>query len=197
MPSVLVAYADRQGSTHDAAVTIGQTLREHGCHVGSLHAGEVYDPLRGWNLVVVGGGLGSSGWHRIARRFVRRHGAELGRAPLAVFGVSPWHENAEERRDAVLRLRGAVQEQADLQPAAAAVFDEIEPAGNGWTHWLGRGDLRDWIAVRGWAKQLLTLIPQEQRLPVPPGHQPVRPHGPRLRRVLSTGRGSLTMREPR
>jgi menaquinone-dependent protoporphyrinogen oxidase len=197
MPSVLVAYADRHGSTHDAAVTIGQTLREHGCHVGSLHAGDIYEPLKGWNLVVIGGGLGSSGWHRTARRFVRRHRADLGRAPLAVFGVSPWQEDPDERRDAVLRLRGAVDEQADLQPVAAAVFDEIEPAGNGWTHWLGRGDLRDWIAVRGWARHLLTVIPPEPRLRVPPAGAAARTQALRLRRVPITGRGPLAMRKPR
>jgi menaquinone-dependent protoporphyrinogen oxidase len=195
MPSVLVASADRQGSTHDAAVTIGQTLREHGCHVGSLHASETFEPLRGWSLVVVGGVLGTSGWHRQARRFLRRHRAELGRAPLAVFGVSPWQEDADERRDAVLRLRDVVAEHGGLDPASAAVFDEIEPAGNGWTHWLGRGDLRDWIAVRGWAKQLLTLVPDEPRLPLLTS-RPAR-STLRLRRVPITGRGPLAMRRPR
>jgi menaquinone-dependent protoporphyrinogen oxidase len=196
MPSVLVAYADRQGSTHDAAVTISQTLREHGCHVGSLHAGETYDPLRGWSLIVVGGSLTGAGWHRNARRFVRRHRLELGRGPLAVFGVSPWREDAEERRDAVLRLRSALHDQAELQPVAATVFDEIEPAGNGWANWLGRGDLRDWIAVRGWAKQLLTLMPAQHRL-LHPQSETGRLRTLRLRRVPITGHGPLAIRKPR
>jgi menaquinone-dependent protoporphyrinogen oxidase len=196
MPSVLVAYADRQGSTHDAAVTIGQTLREHGCHVGSLHAGEVYDPLKGWNLVVIGGVLGSSGWHRTARRFLRRHRSELGRAPLAAFGVSPWQEDPDERRDAVARLRATVQDQGGVEPAASAVFGEIEPAGNGWTHWLGRGDLRDWIAVRGWAKQLLTLMPEEPR-PASAPSRSVRTQTLRQRRVPIVGRPPLATRPPR
>jgi menaquinone-dependent protoporphyrinogen oxidase len=168
MPSVLVAYADRQGSTHDAAVTIGQTLREHGCHVGALHAGETYDPLRGWHLVVVGGIIGTGGWHRHARRFLRRHRSELGRVPLAVFGISPWHDDREERQGAAGRLQGMVTQQSGVRPAAAAVFDEAEPDGAGWSTWLGRGDLQDWIAVRGWAKQLLALLPPPESRLEPP-----------------------------
>jgi len=80
---VLVTYATFAGSTVEVAQAVGEELAKGGFQVDVLPIGEVGD-LQGYGAVVVGAPM-ILGWHRAARRFLRRHRKALQRLPLAVF----------------------------------------------------------------------------------------------------------------
>jgi len=78
-----VTYATFAGSTVEVAQAVGEELAKGGFQVDVLPIGEVGD-LQGYGAVVVGAPM-ILGWHRAARRFLRRHRKALQRLPLAVF----------------------------------------------------------------------------------------------------------------
>jgi len=78
-----VTYATLAGSTVEVAQAVGEELAKSGFQVDVLPIREVGD-LRGYGAVVVGAPM-ILGWHRAARRFLRRHRKALQRMPLAVF----------------------------------------------------------------------------------------------------------------
>jgi len=78
-----VAYATLAGSTVEVARAVGEELAQSGCQVDVLPLRQVRD-LHGYGVVVVGAPM-ILGWHRAARRFLRRHRQALQRMPLAVF----------------------------------------------------------------------------------------------------------------
>ena len=80
---VLVTYATLAGSTVEVAQAVGEELAKSGCQVDVLPLRQVSD-LHGYGAVVVGAPM-ILGWHRAARRFLRRHRQALQRMPLAVF----------------------------------------------------------------------------------------------------------------
>jgi menaquinone-dependent protoporphyrinogen oxidase len=83
MKKVLVAYATFAGSTVEVAQTVGEELARFDLQVDVLPIGEV-SSLDDYDAVVVGGPM-IMGWHRAARRFLRRHREALQHIPLAVF----------------------------------------------------------------------------------------------------------------
>ena len=83
MKKVLVAHATMAGSTVEVAQAIGEELARSGLQVEVRPINEVRD-LRGYDAVVVGAPM-ILGWHRPARRFLRRHRQALQHIPLAVF----------------------------------------------------------------------------------------------------------------
>jgi len=83
MKKVLVAHATMAGSTVEVAQAVGEELVRSGLQVEVRPIGEVRD-LRGYDAVVVGAPM-ILGWHRPARRFLRRHRQALQHIPLAVF----------------------------------------------------------------------------------------------------------------
>jgi menaquinone-dependent protoporphyrinogen oxidase len=86
MKQVLVTYATMAGSTAEVAETIGETLNELGFQVDLKPVASV-DELMGYDAVVVGGPM-ILGWHRAARRFLRRHRQELEATPFALFATA-------------------------------------------------------------------------------------------------------------
>jgi len=80
---VLVAYATFAGSTVEVAQAVGEELARSGCQVQVLPIRAVGN-LQRYDAVVVGAPM-ILGWHRAARRFLRRHRKALQRIPLAVF----------------------------------------------------------------------------------------------------------------
>jgi menaquinone-dependent protoporphyrinogen oxidase len=79
----LVAYCTFAGSTADVAKAVGEELGRAGLDVDVLPIDRV-GGLDGYGAVVVGAPM-IVGWHRSARRFLRKHRAALQRKPLAVF----------------------------------------------------------------------------------------------------------------
>lgn len=83
MSKVLVAYATMAGSTAEVAQAVGERLADQGLKVEVLPIAQVQD-LQEYDAVVLGGPM-IMGWHRAARRFLRRHRVALQQIPLAVF----------------------------------------------------------------------------------------------------------------
>jgi len=83
MKRILVAYATMAGSTADVARTVGEEISKGGVQVDVLPLTQVKD-LKGYDGVVVGGPM-IMGWHRAARRFLRKNRLAFQRLPLAVF----------------------------------------------------------------------------------------------------------------
>ncbi|HZM32669.1 MAG TPA: flavodoxin domain-containing protein [Acidimicrobiales bacterium] len=84
----LVTYGSKRGGTAGLAGMLATALRDRGMTVDLAPAAEV-GPLGPYDLVVVGGALYAGRWHRDARRFVRRHRAELRQRPVWLFSSGP------------------------------------------------------------------------------------------------------------
>lgn len=96
VPTVLVAYGSRNGSTEGIADLIGVALQEEGLAVAVRPAGGVHD-LGDYDAVVLGGALYTGHWHQDARRFVRRHADRLMRMPVWLFSSGPLDSSTDER----------------------------------------------------------------------------------------------------
>ena len=83
MGRVLVAYATRHGSTREVAAEVAAALTEAGMTAEARGIGDDVDPS-GYDAVVVGGPM-ILGWHKDARRFLRRHRDRLSSIPTAFF----------------------------------------------------------------------------------------------------------------
>jgi menaquinone-dependent protoporphyrinogen IX oxidase len=83
MTKILVAYATMAGSTAEVAQVVAEEMATNGLEVEVLHLSQV-ESLTGYDGVVVGGPM-IMGWHRAARRFLKKHRREFQHIPLAVF----------------------------------------------------------------------------------------------------------------
>ncbi|WP_234426744.1 flavodoxin domain-containing protein [Streptomyces niger] len=73
---VLIAYASTSESTQGIAEEIAAALREDGFDTELRPAAEIVS-VGPYDAVVLGGELRGNRWHRDARRFARRHAAQL------------------------------------------------------------------------------------------------------------------------
>jgi menaquinone-dependent protoporphyrinogen oxidase len=151
---VLVVYATKHGSTRQVAEVIAEGLRAQGASVRIRPAAVVWDSVAGEDLVVLGGALYSGRWHRDARRFLRRHRHELAGVPVAVFGMGPRSDDESAWRRSHDQLDRALAKRPWLHPVAIAVFGGVDPP-HGADH--PQRDLRDWDAIRDWARLALSL----------------------------------------
>jgi menaquinone-dependent protoporphyrinogen oxidase len=83
MGKILVAYATMAGSTAKVAQAVAEEIARNGDQVDVLPISQVKD-LHGYTGVIVGGPM-IMGWHRGAKKFLRKHRADFQRIPLAVF----------------------------------------------------------------------------------------------------------------
>ena len=83
MNKILVAYATMAGSTAEVAKAVGEEIAKSGLQVDVLPISDVKD-VAVYDGVVVGAPM-IMGWHREAKRFLKKHRDAFQRIPLAVF----------------------------------------------------------------------------------------------------------------
>jgi menaquinone-dependent protoporphyrinogen oxidase len=163
--SVLVGYATRYGSTHEVAEAVAATLREGGIVVDLQPLREVRN-LAGYSAVVLGAPLFMFRWHRDALRFLARHREVLKERPVAIFALGPTHDpfDEQEGRDSHTQLDTALAQFPWLTPVALAMFGgKYDPAKLRFPINVLAGnepasDLRDWTAIRAWARNLAAQL---------------------------------------
>lgn len=90
---ILVTYGSTRGGTQGLAEMVADDLRSEGFEVDLLPPRQVRR-LEGYDAVIVGGALYAFRWHRAARRFVRRHAAEIRQRPAYFFSSGPLDDSA-------------------------------------------------------------------------------------------------------
>ena len=80
---ILVTYVTNSGSTAEVAERIAESLSTRLAKVETVSMKDVRD-LSGYDGVVIGGPM-IMGWHRKARRFVKKHRKSLGKVPFHAF----------------------------------------------------------------------------------------------------------------
>lgn len=83
MNRVLVTYATMSGSTAEVAQAVADELAQSDFQVDVLPLAEV-ERVDEYDGIVVGGPM-IMGWHRAAKRFLKKHRQTLRHTPLAVF----------------------------------------------------------------------------------------------------------------
>ena len=151
--TVLVTYGSTRGGTEELAQTVADALRQEGLAVDVVPARAVRG-VGGYDAVVVGGALYAFHWHRDARRFVKRHTAELRRRPTYFFSSGPLDDSAVQGGippvkgvDALMRRVGA--------RGHATFGGRLSPEAKGFPASAmakkHAGDWRDPDQVRTWA----------------------------------------------
>ncbi len=155
MNEILVAYASKHGSTREVAEVVaeelGATLRP---------AGDVRE-LSGYGAVVLGAPLYMGRWHKDARKFLHRHSAALAALPFAIFALGPLKDEPEQWGSARTQLEHALEAEPGLAPVSVELFGgalDPEAVPFPFSRMPG-GDLRDWDAIRAWARALELLVP--------------------------------------
>ncbi|MEV0973634.1 flavodoxin domain-containing protein [Microtetraspora glauca] len=154
MARVLVAYGSKRGSTAEIAEWIGQTLREEGHQVDVLAAGAARD-ARGYDAVILGGGLYARRWHRDVQRFARRHATTLRAVSVWLFSSGPLDHSAVERD--IPPTPNVARWSARLEALGHATFGGrlAEDAAGFPASSMARtmaGDFRDRAHIEAWAK---------------------------------------------
>jgi menaquinone-dependent protoporphyrinogen oxidase len=149
---VLVTFGSSRGGTQGLAEMVADGLREQGFTVDVLPPGRVRR-LDGYDAVVVGGALYAYRWHRAARRFVRRHAADLRQRPTYFFSSGPLDDSATHGDIPPVRgvsalmdkvgARGHVTFGGRLAPDAKG-FPASAMAKKQAGDWRDPGQVRDW-----------------------------------------------------
>jgi menaquinone-dependent protoporphyrinogen oxidase len=79
----LLVYASRHGSTREVADAVAEEFRAAFVEV-DVYEADSAPPPAGYDAVVIGGPM-IMGWHKDARKYLKRHRGELGDVPFALF----------------------------------------------------------------------------------------------------------------
>ncbi len=155
MNEVLIAYATKHGSTHEVAEFVAAHLADVGVEAHTLPA-HLVRSLDEYSAVVLGAPLYMGRWHRDARAFLRRFGAELATRPLAVFALGPVEDAPKQWDGARTQFYRSLTHEPGVEPVTVGLFGgAILPE---TLHFpfsrMPAGDLRDWDAIRDWCERL-------------------------------------------
>lgn len=180
MPEALIVYGTRYGATASTSEEIAMVLRGEGFDVRMVNAKEekVKD-IGEYELVIVGSGIQINRWTGEPEDFLKKFQKDLARKKVALFvccgsasqtinGGNP--ERAEEAKTKYLDEKAA---KYSLQPVALGFFGGVYNY-NKVPWWARKAmeaerpkieaacketqpgiyDMRDWNAIRSWAKEL-------------------------------------------
>lgn len=163
--SILVGYATRSGSTKEIAEVIAETLRAGGAATDVKPLKEVRS-LEGYRSVVMGAPLYMFHWHKDAFSFLSRHRAALEKLPVATFALGPTKDDEKDWQEVRKQISGELAKVSWLKPVSQELFGgKFDPANLRFPMTLMPAlkkmpvsDIRNWDAIRGWAKKLSSLI---------------------------------------
>jgi menaquinone-dependent protoporphyrinogen oxidase len=157
MTRVLVAHASKYGSVEEVARYVAAVLRDRGVVCTVVPAREA-EHVVDYDLVVLGAGLYMGRLHREARRFLKRHHADLADVPFAVFAMGPLSSEPEEKEKVRPQLERGLERYPDVHPRLREIFGgviEPEKMSFPFSH-MPEGDYRDWDEIRAFALALPT-----------------------------------------
>jgi menaquinone-dependent protoporphyrinogen IX oxidase len=176
----LIAYGTRYGATTGTSEEIAKTLREEGfdTRTVNLKAEQIRD-ISGYDLIIVGSGMGNCRWAGEAEDFLKNFRKEFEGKKLALFvSTMITFFESEGKTDDVAKTRkvalGDKVAKYGLKPIATGLFGGVIDynrmgfiARKGMEFFkpqLEKGgfkkvaqdvyDLRDWDEIRNWAKEL-------------------------------------------
>lgn len=164
--NILIAYASTHGSTQEVAETIAATIREQGIAVDLQPARNVRS-LNGYNAVVLGAPLYMFHLHKDALQFLSKHQkAFTDGLPLAIFAGGPIEVDKDQWDEIRQQLDQELAKFPWLKPVAVEVVGgKFDPTKLHFPWNLIPAlkqtppcDLRDWEAIRGWARALTTRL---------------------------------------
>jgi menaquinone-dependent protoporphyrinogen oxidase len=151
---VLVVYGSTRHGTEGIAEAVAATLRHRGLDVDLQPANEPGD-IAGYDAVVIGGALYAMRWHRDARRFARRHRAELQDRDVWLFSSGPLDESAEQKE--IPPVRGVAKLMRTLHARGHETFGgRLDAQAPGFiarkmAEGGAAGDFRNFDHVNAWA----------------------------------------------
>jgi menaquinone-dependent protoporphyrinogen oxidase len=123
--------------------------------------------LASYRAVVLGSPIYIGSLHKDAQRFLSQHHEALSKRPVAVFALGPTHDDEKERQGARAQLDKELAKFPWFTPVALELFGgKYNPAKLRFPdnliarlpasplHNEPVSDVRDWTAIRAWAKGL-------------------------------------------
>lgn len=157
----LIAYASKCGSTGEVANAIAKVLCELDVDV-DVRLVEEITSLKGFSRVIIGSAIRMGQWLPAARNFVKAQQETLAQLPTMIFSVHTGNLGDDEASRQA-RAAYTVPVHKLITPQAEAFFaGKMELARLSWLDRMiiktmnGQDqDLRDWDAIRAWARTLV------------------------------------------
>jgi menaquinone-dependent protoporphyrinogen oxidase len=165
--SILLAYATRFGSTQEVAETITSALREAPLEV-DLQLMQEVRTLANYDVVVLGAAIYNGKRHADAHQFVAQHQGTLSQRLVAIFTLGPLSNSNAAKRNSRRQLDGELAKYPWLKPVSVEVFaGKYDPSKLGmgfFDRFVPARDLRNWDAIRAWAKALPAQLKHDEML---------------------------------
>jgi menaquinone-dependent protoporphyrinogen oxidase len=129
--------------------------------------------LEGYRAVVLGAALYIGRWHKDVQRFLSLHQQALTQRPVAIFTLGPTQPDEDEKEweEVHAQLDRELAKYPWLTPVALELFGgKYDPAKLRFLdkllaslpasplHQMPASDVRDWTAIRAWARELAAKL---------------------------------------
>jgi menaquinone-dependent protoporphyrinogen oxidase len=161
MQTVLVVYASKHGATAEIATAVATALNASGVPATCVAAEDV-GGLAGYDAVILGSAVYIKRWRPEARRFLRRHAAELAQRPFWVFSSGPVGDPAKDN-PAWLEPKRTIAKALELGARDHKVFGGVAQGAMAKSAPPEYLDRRDWDEIRAWAEGIAAQL----RVPAP------------------------------
>jgi menaquinone-dependent protoporphyrinogen oxidase len=165
--SILLAYASRFGSTQEVAEAIASVLRQTELDVDLQPMQEVKS-LDRYTGVVLGAAIYNARWNADAHQFLLQYQDALSQLPVAIFTLGPLSPSDAAKRNSRRQLDGELTKYPWLKPVAVEIFagkyDPSKPGMGFFDRFLPARDIRNWDAIRAWAKVLPAQLQHAEML---------------------------------
>jgi menaquinone-dependent protoporphyrinogen oxidase len=165
--SVLLAYATRFGSTQEVAEAITASLRADELEVDLQPMQEVKS-LDRYDAVVLGAAIYNAKWNAEAHKFLSLYQDALSQLPVAIFTLGPLSPSDAAKRNSRRQLDSELAKYPWLKPVALEIFagkyDPSKPGMSFFDRFLPARDVRNWEAIRAWARALPVQLQHAEML---------------------------------